>query len=70
MNAGARMQQSIVMAETSADFREGFMFAVRAIADMGLNECYVTKAQFLKQINDIITLHDFGAFFPAKKDDK
>ena len=70
MNAGAKMSQVIVMSETSDEFRKGFMFAVRAIADMGLSESYQTKAQFLKQINDIITLHDFGAFFPEKKDDK
>lgn len=64
------MSEVIIMSETSPDFRKGFMFAVRAIADMGLNECYETKAQFLKQINDIITLYDLGAFFPEKKEDK
>lgn len=64
------MSQGIIMSETSPDFRKGFIFAARAIADMGLSECYDTKESFLKQINDIIELPEMGAFFPEKKEIK
>lgn len=58
--------QSIVMAETSDEFRKGFIFATRAIADMGSSKIYPTKEDFLKQLHDILTLHELGAFFPMQ----
>lgn len=61
------MGEIIILSETSPDYRKGFMFAMRAIADMGLSDAYPTKEDFLKQINDIIYLHDIGAFFPNKE---
>lgn len=53
----------IKFSETTPEFRKGFEFACKAIADMGLSETYSTKAAFIDQIKLTIHLIDSGFFW-------
>lgn len=50
----------IQLAVTSEDFRKGFMFALKCIADMGLSDEYPTKDSFVKQIKDMVEVYSLG----------
>lgn len=60
--SGCHIPDVIKISETSREFRNGFMFAIKSVADMGKGNH--TYTQFLKILNDIIVLNEKGVFFP------